>query len=103
MVAAYQLKYGVQPAFTDKKPATVCIEAMFGIPKSFSKAKRADALSGRIYPTKKPDADNIAKIVLDALNGVAYTDDTQVINLLVQKRYGKVPEVKVEITEVNNG
>jgi Holliday junction resolvase RusA-like endonuclease len=60
-------------------------------------------LNGCIYPTKKPDADNIAKIILDALNGVAYTDDTQVINLLVQKRYGEAPEVKVEITEVNNG
>ena len=60
-------------------------------------------MNGCIYPTKKPDADNIAKIVLDALNGVAYTDDTQVINLSVQKRYGEVPEVKVEITEVNNG
>jgi len=60
-------------------------------------------LNGCIYPTKKPDADNIAKIVLDALNGVAYTDDTQVVNLSVQKRYGEVAEVKVEITEVNNG
>lgn len=60
-------------------------------------------MNGCIYPTKKPDADNIAKIVLDALNGVAYTDDTQVVNLSVQKRYGEVAEVKVEITEVNNG
>lgn len=35
--------------------------------------------------TVKPDVDNIAKTVLDALNGVAYADDSQVVRLVVNK------------------
>ena len=56
-------------------------------------------LRGCIFPSKKPDADNIAKIVLDALNGVAYEDDSQVINLSVQKRYSEEARVFVHIEE----
>ena len=44
-------------------------------------------LSGEILPTKKPDVDNIAKTILDALNGVIYRDDAQVIELVVKKSY----------------
>lgn len=39
------------------------------------------------YPAKKPDADKLARLVLDALTGMAWTDDAQVIQLHVQKRY----------------
>lgn len=49
-------------------------------------------------PAKKPDADNIAKIICDSLNNVAYRDDTQVIELTVIKRYAKEPKVKVMIS-----
>lgn len=50
------------------------------------------------YPTKTPDADNIAKAILDALNGVAYDDDKQVVNLVVMKRWAdKHPMVVVSI------
>ena len=69
------------------QPAAVRIEAVYGIPKSYSKKKRERALNGELAPTKKPDADNIAKVVCDALNGVAYVDDTQVIDLRVFKRF----------------
>jgi Holliday junction resolvase RusA-like endonuclease len=55
-----------------------------------------------IYPTKKPDADNIAKVILDALNGIAYRDDTQVVDLTVSMRYGTYSAVFVEIQEVDN-
>ena len=51
------------------------------------------------YPTKKPDADNIAKVVCDALNGLAYKDDAQVIDLTVHKRFGD-PKVIVKIWEM---
>ena len=56
--------------------------------------------SGITLPTKKPDCDNIAKIVLDALNGIAYHDDAQVAELTVIKTYSRAPRVLVEITEV---
>ena len=80
------------------KPVSVRIEAYFPVPKSFSNKRAGKALAGEIVPTKKPDADNIAKIICDALNGVAYMDDTQVIELTVVKKYAREPKVKVSIS-----
>lgn len=80
------------------KPVSVRIEAYFPVPKSFSNKRAGKALVGEIVPTKKPDADNIAKIICDALNGVAYMDDTQVIELTVVKKYAREPKVKVSIS-----
>ena len=71
------------------------IFAYFPIPKSFSKKKRAEAIEGKIKPTKKPDTDNIAKTILDSLNGIAFEDDKQVVALLVKKLYGEEPKVVV--------
>ncbi|HAT4231235.1 TPA: RusA family crossover junction endodeoxyribonuclease [Clostridium perfringens] len=65
----------------------VLIIAYYKIPKSYSK-KRVQAIrDGLEKPTKKPDADNIAKIILDSLNGIAYKDDSQIVDLSVIKRY----------------
>lgn len=75
------------------------IYAYFPIPKSVSKKKRAE-LNGAAY-TKKPDCDNIAKIILDALNGIAYDDDSQVASLRVKKLYDAgETKVVVELAEV---
>ena len=82
------------------KPLRICITAYMGIPKSTSKGKAQDMRIGKTKPTKKPDVDNIAKIILDALNGIAYEDDKQVVELLVQKKYSEQPHVVVELTEV---
>ena len=46
---------------------------------------------------KKPDCDNIAKIILDSLNGIAFKDDNQVSKLEVNKVYGTEDKVEVEI------
>lgn len=59
-------------------------------------------LNGIINPTKKPDCDNIAKIILDALNGIAYPDDSQVTCLLVMKRYSESPRVEVTLEAKEN-
>ena len=75
------------------------IIAYFPIPKSFSKKKRSEAIEGKIMPTKKPDTDNIAKTILDSLNGIAFEDDKQVVALLVKKLYGE--EAKVVVTLKN--
>ena len=60
---------------------------------------------GQILPTKKPDADNIAKVICDALNGVAYGDDAQICKLCVSKRYqaveGSTPYTVVEVEKVH--
>ena len=76
------------------------IQAVFPIPKSWSKVKKSKAISGEILPDTKPDTDNIAKAVLDALNGLAYKDDSQVIELNVKKRYGEVGHVSVRIEDL---
>lgn len=75
------------------------IEAYFAIPKSFSKKRYSETLEGKILPLTKPDADNIAKIICDALNEVAYKDDTQIAELTIIKKYAGEPKVKVTLEE----
>ena len=77
------------------------IVAVFPVPKSDSKKKREQKLEGTIRPTTKPDCDNIAKIVLDALNHIAYDDDSQVVSLELQKKYGEDPKTIVTLQELN--
>ena len=77
----------------------VHITAFFEIPKSYGKERRERILNGLERPTKKPDADNIAKIILDALNGKVILDDKQVVRLTVSKYYSTIPRVEVLIEE----
>ena len=86
--------------FPEGVPLSVRINAYFPIPKSTSKKKRAQMESGEIRHTKKCDADNIAKACLDALNGIAFYDDSQVCELTVFKYYGEQPRVVISISEV---
>ena len=76
---------------------SVTIYAYFELPKDTSKKKRAEMLN-KPY-THKPDADNIAKIILDGLNGVAYKDDSQISSLKVHKYYSDKSFVEVEVTK----
>ena len=62
--------------------------------------RKALMLLNAILPTKKPDIDNIGKIILDGLNGAAWHDDKAVTELTVHKVYGDVPRVVVEINEL---
>lgn len=80
----------------------VNIQAFYPIPKGFSKAKKNDAIAGNLRPTTKPDCDNIIKVVLDALNGVAYYDDKQVICVSCNKYYGETGYIKIQIKELQN-
>ena len=79
----------------------VSIKAYFEIPKSVSKKKREQMLNGNIRPTIKPDLDNIAKSVLDALNGLAYLDDKQIVFLKVEKFYAESPRVELMVEEIS--
>lgn len=81
-------------------PLKMKITAIHSITKSVSKKNRARMLSGEIKPTKKPDADNIVKVICDALNHIAYKDDTQIVELEIKKVYGELEKVVVEIEEV---
>jgi Holliday junction resolvase RusA-like endonuclease len=81
-------------------PLQVRIKAYFPIPKSASKVKKAAMEAGDIRPTKKPDWDNVGKLITDALNNLAYHDDSQIVNCTVEKYYSKQSRVEVEIEEV---
>ena len=79
------------------------IVAYLPIPKSVSKATRAAMEDKKILPSRKPDVDNIEKAVLDALNGIAYKDDSRVYRTSCAKYYDTVPRVGVTITEFEGG
>ena len=76
------------------------IDCIYKIPISWSKRKRKEALEGIVQCTKKPDADNIAKTMLDSLNGIIFDDDRQVTVLTVRKFYGETPRVEVTLSEI---
>jgi Holliday junction resolvase RusA-like endonuclease len=82
-----------------KTPVTVFLYVRLPIPQSYPKKRREACLSGVEKPCKKPDIDNIAKTYLDAMNGVIFVDDTQVIDLHVKKLYSEKAGVDVMVME----
>lgn len=77
----------------------VSIIAYFAIPKSIKKSDIDEMLENNISPTKKPDIDNIVKIVLDSMNRFAFKDDTQITKLEIEKKYGLEEKVYIKIEE----
>ena len=73
----------------------------FGMPIPSSTPKKAleSYLNGSVRHTKKPDLDNLGKAVLDAMNGVVYLDDNQIVRLTIEKKYSKLPFVSVSVRE----
>lgn len=88
--------------FDDNLPLKLIVLAEFGMPAGMSKAKRLQVADGTLRPTKRPDWDNIGKIVSDALNKIAYRDDSQVVECTVSKHYSDHPKITVIISELND-
>ena len=86
--------------FPEGSMLDVRIIAYYEIPKSTSKKKQRQMLEHKIRPTKKPDWDNIGKIVCDSLNKVAYHDDSAVVDAQVRKFYSENPRVDVTIRRI---
>lgn len=74
------------------------VRAYMPIPKSWSLKKQRAAALEEIFPTSRPDLDNIVKAIKDGANGVAWKDDSQVVDVIASKRYG-LPRAEVEIRE----
>ncbi len=89
--------------FDDDAQLDVRVTAYYQIPKSVSKKKQEAMLKHIIRPKKKPDVDNVAKIILDALNKEAYYDDAQVVDFQLRKFYSDNPRVVVTIQEAACG
>jgi len=80
-------------------PVSVFLYIRLPVPQSYSKKRTEACLAGSERPAKKPDIDNVAKCFLDAMNGVVYLDDTQVVDLHIKKLYSAVAGVDVAIME----
>lgn len=85
-----------------KSPIIANIDLYFDIPKSYSKKKRKQIAEGKLRYTKKPDKDNCEKAILDALNDIAYKDDSQVIGGRTTKNYtiNGVARAEIELIEI---
>lgn len=94
----YRNQSGVR--FPDDAMLDVRVMAYYTIPKSISKKKRQAMLDHKVRPTKKPDFDNIGKVICDSLNGIAYRDDVQIVDAQVRKFYSDTPRVVVIITDI---
>ena len=79
-------------------PIYLRIIAYMGMPKSMTKKARAQAMADppALFPTKKPDFDNIAKFV-DAITGIVWNDDVQVVDAHIYKRYSEIPRLVIEV------
>lgn len=80
------------------RPIALLVHAFKSIPVSWSRRDRDDALCGRILPTSKPDEDNYLKI-RDALNGIVFVDDSQVVDGRAIKLYSDRPALRIEVRE----
>ena len=97
----------VQQSFKVKYPRFEQIEGRIAvdiisymkIPKQTSKVKTKEMLENKISPTKKPDIDNIAKVILDAMNKFIFKDDNQVSKITIEKRYGEIDKVYIKVEE----
>ncbi len=79
------------------------MDIRLAVPLSWSAKKRNQALEGLVFPTKKPDMDNVLKAVFDAINGIVWEDDVQAVYVQAVKRYSAIPGVSVQVKSVESG
>jgi Holliday junction resolvase RusA-like endonuclease len=81
-------------------PLDVRIGAYMPVPASWSQRKQALALAGGLFPTGRPDVDNISKLICDSMLAIVYADDSQIVSFSAWKRYAATPRIVVEIRPV---
>jgi Holliday junction resolvase RusA-like endonuclease len=98
-----QLRYAAMQEMAGRpptaQPVALLMTVRFAIPTSWSRKKRAAAQLGHVRPTVKPDADNTLKLT-DALNGIVWLDDKQVVDARVRKVYAETPGLLIEIKTI---
>ena len=72
------------------------------IPSSWSKKRQIKAALGEIHPTKRPDLDNFLKAAKDALNGIVWRDDSQIVNISARKVYGETPKLVITVEPIRS-
>lgn len=86
--------------WSNKEPLEIVLNVYVEIPKSASKKAKTEMLLHG-YPTKKSDCDNYLKSICDALNGVAYSDDCQIVIATVNKMWSETPKAEITIREAS--
>ena len=86
--------------FPDDAQLVMDIVAYYSIPKTGTKKVKELKAKNILRPTEKPDMDNVVKAICDALNGVAYKDDVQIVDCRVRKYFGEEPRVLVTIADI---
>lgn len=94
---AFEYAQKCKEVFDRKTPIDVSIVFGLPIPKTTTKTRRREMESGQMRHIKKPDVDNLVKAVLDALNGIAYEDDAQIVSIVASKKYSAEPFVEIYI------
>jgi len=100
LIAAEKLK-SKNGTFPTRLPVILHLTFYFPIPRSWSKKRQNAARSGQIKHTNKPDVDNLVKAIKDALNGLVWHDDSQIVYLFAKKEYSETPGVAVRFSLVD--
>lgn len=90
---------GAEP-FGKEVPLKVEVTFYKGHLKSWTKKQVFQAEDGSLLPVKRPDLDNYVKAILDGANEILWHDDSQIVDLLLYKRYDKTPRVEIKVSEI---
>jgi len=96
----------IKELFTIKYPDFIPLEStlemelcMFlSIPKSTGNKKKELMRTKAIQPGKRPDIDNVLKVVCDALEKLAYKNDSQIVDVVATKEYSERPRLEIKIS-----
>jgi Holliday junction resolvase RusA-like endonuclease len=81
-------------------PLSVDITFYLPIPKGTAKLLKSQMINQTVYPIKRPDIDNLAYIVTNAMKEIVYADDSQVVDLILHKRYSEKPKTVIKVLEL---
>ena len=93
------IEQGAKP-FEKEVPLKVEVTFYKGHLKSWTKKQVFQAEDGSLLPVKRPDLDNYVKAILDGANEILWHDDSQIVDLLLYKRYDKTPRVEIKVNEI---
>ncbi len=96
------LRYAAQQAMTGNLligPLSMSIVVRIPFLQSWSQIQQKRARNNEVLPTKRPDLDNYEKMVMDALQGVVYVDDSQIVYKISSKIYSERPGVRIEVSQ----
>ena len=101
IVAAHaKLAMNEREIFSRETPLACVMSIFVKMPKRFTRTQRQEAEKKGLRPVRKPDIDNIAKILMDALNGIVYEDDAQIVSLGCRKYYSDAPMAAVTVSPI---